>query len=405
VGIFTGRRAAEQRNIGDIGNPLIPQRPDSRTTAGIIVTPDSALTLSALWRCVTLRADMASTLPIDAYRSVGDVDIKITKPGLLRSPGGATMSPEEWFYATQVSLDLRGNAYGIYATVDGFGYPTAIELLHPDQVLVKRDKDGHRVYLVNGKQVDATRMYHERQFTFPGNLTGLSPVSYHARTLGIGLAAEKFGADWFNDGAHPSSVLMTDRSVDDSQAKTIKAKFVEAVRGTREPLILGLGVKYQAIQVAPNESQFLETMRYGAVQVARIFGVRPERIGESGGSSMTYANVEQAGIDDLTYGFGPMFARREAAFSRMLPSQQFVRYNLKALLRADAETRFKTHAIGIAGKFWTPDEARAEEGEPPLTKAQKDELGLIPLTVTPMGMPKALPNPPATPTSGEDTPA
>lgn len=388
MGLFSRR---ESRNIGDIGNPLIPQRPDGRTTAGVIVTADTAMTLSAVWACVRLRADLVSTLPLVPYRLSAGEPVEIPAPQLLTAPGGEGISTEEWLYQTQVSLDLRGNAYGIVTARDGFGFPLTIELVHPDLVLVGRDSvTGRPVYRIAGKEYAPADVYHERQFTAPGNLLGLSPVMYHARALGVALAAEKFGADWFADGAHPSSVLTTDQKVDESQAKTIKNRFIEAIRGSREPLVLGSGVKYQAIQVSPNESQFLETMRYSSEQVGRIYGVPPEMIGGSSGNSMTYANVEQRSIDFLTYGIGPTLVRRERALSRLLPSRQFVRYDLKALLRTDVETRYKSHAIGIAAKFLDPDEARHEEGLPALTDAQKKVLELIPMTVSPTGLPKSV---------------
>lgn len=399
MGVFSGPR--ERRNVGDIGNPLIPQRPDGRTTAGILVTADSAMTLSAVWACVRLRADLVSTLPLQAFRQnlgPGSGTLAITSdptpislPSLLLAPGGEGITPEEWLYQTQVSLDLRGNAFGIIQERDGYGFPQTIELVHPDAVLVSRDPlTGRPVYRIFGREYAREDVYHERQFTTAGNLLGLSPVSYHARSIGIGLAVEKFGADWFADGAHPSSVLSTDQKVDETQAKTIKQRFIEAIRGTREPLVLGSGVKYTAIQVSPNESQFLETMRYSSEQVGRIYGVPPEMIGGSSGASMTYANVEMRSLDFLTYGIGPTFIRRERALSRLLPARQFVRYDLKAFLRTDTENRYKTHAIGIAAKFLDPNEARHEEGLPPLTEDQKALLELVPLTISPNGTPKAV---------------
>ena len=388
MGIFS---KTELRSIGDIGQPLLPSRADARQTAGVIVTPDTAMTLGAVWACVRLRADLVSTLPLDAYRMVGGQPVPMDAPPLLANPGGQGVSTEDWFYQTQVSLDLRGNAFGVVATRDGMGYPTQIELVHPDLCRVSRNADGELVYRIAGSTVATADVYHERQFLSPGNPLGLSPVTYAARSMGMALAAEKFGADWFQDGAHPSSVLTTDQKIDESQARTIKNRFIEAVRGNREPVVLGAGIKYQAISVAANESQFLEAMRWGVQQIARVYGVPAELIGGDTARGMAYVNVEQRSSDFLTYGIGPTLTRRERAFSRLLPPRQEVRYNLKALLRADAETRFKTHAIGIAGKFLTPDEARHEENMPPLNDEQQKVLDLIPLTVTPMGAVKVLP--------------
>ena len=80
------------------------------TAAGVPVTTDHALRLSAVWACVRLLADAVSTLPLDVYRR-GERDPLAELPPLLRNPA-AGMSLNEWLYAVMVSLLLRGNAYG-----------------------------------------------------------------------------------------------------------------------------------------------------------------------------------------------------------------------------------------------------------------------------------------------------
>ena len=45
----------------------------------------------------------------------------------------------------------------------------------------------------------------------------------------------------------------------------------------------------------------------------------------------------------------------------------------------------------IAGRVIAPSEVRAVLGRPPMTEAEKEESNLVPLTITPMGNPKALP--------------
>lgn len=392
----------EKRALGDPGNPLIPARPDGRTTAGIMVNADTSMTLSACWASIRLRADLISTTPIKSFRESAGLPVPINTPPLLLAPGGERVTPEEWLFMRQVSLDTNGNAFGQIVRTDGFGFPLQIELIPPDMVGVFRDKNGRVGFRVAGKVVeDPKTIYHERAFVVPGELRGLSPIAYAARSIGVALAAERFGADWFADGGHPSAILSTTQRIDETQAKTIKRRFLSSVQG-REPAVLGAGITYTPIQIAPNESQFIEAMRWGVEQIARIYGVPPEMIGGSSGSTMTYANIEQRGLDFLNYGMGATFARAERNLSRLLPTRQFVRYDMKALLRNDTESRYKTHAIGVAAKFLTPDEAREQEDLLPLTQEQKDVLELVPLTITPDGNAKAVKKPGDAGTSPEE---
>jgi HK97 family phage portal protein len=202
---------------------------------------------------------------------------------------------------------------------------------------------------------------------------------------------QEFAYGFFRDGAHPSSILTSDEEFTQDQARSIKERFVAAVQG-REPSILTGGMKYQPIQVAPNESQFLETQKYNVAQIARIFGVPPEMIAAEAGNSMTYANVEQRSLDFLTYSVQPWLTRIETSLAKLLPGRKHVRFDTSVLLRTDLETRLKATAIGIASHQLLPDEARAMSDLPPMTPEQKAEADLIPMTVTPSGLPKALPS-------------
>ena len=78
----------------------------------------------------------------------------------------------------------------------------------------------------------------------------------------------------------------------------------------------------------------------------------------------------------------------------LLPGAKHVKFDTSVLVRTDLETTIKSYAIGIASKQVTPDEARAARNEPPLTPEQKELLDLVPLTVTPSGLPKYLPGAP-----------
>src|SRR5215218_9674774 len=115
------------------------------THAGVPVTTDQALRLSAVWACVRLLADAVSTLPLDVYRR-GDRDPLPELPPLLRQPAAGT-SLNEWLYQAMVSLLLRGNCYGIVTGRSGATLlPVQVELAHPEHVTVNTEDNGGIVY-------------------------------------------------------------------------------------------------------------------------------------------------------------------------------------------------------------------------------------------------------------------
>lgn len=332
------------------------------------VNDDSALGLSAVLRSVQLLSDTVSSLPIHAYRGSGASRVRIpSQPRLITDPS-MVLTLNEWLGQAMVSLLLHGNAYGIVLTRDGLGVPTSVEWVSPRHVSIDRNSSlVLPTYRLSGEPIPAEDVLHIRGFMKPGAVAGSAPLLMQRETIGLGIAAQKFGAQWFGDGAHPSSVLTSDAAIDKAQSDTIKARFMEAIRGKREPAVLGAGVKYQQIQVAANESQFLETHVAVVNDVARAFGIPAEMIGGGGqGSSLTYSNREQSAIDFLTFSVNPWLVRIERSISARLPDGQFVKFNPDALLRTDTKTRYEAHQTALEGHFLTIDEVRALEDRRPL---------------------------------------
>jgi HK97 family phage portal protein len=369
------RLEAEQRSISY--QDLWGSGADRASVNGASI--DTALTLAPVFAATRLIAHGIASLPLQGYRKVGEERRSIATPKLFANPsifGG----PYEWVQRALVSLLLRGNAYGLVTSVDKFGYPQQIEWLHPDDVTIKDDRTTQRpewYYL--GRPVDAWlgrdsvgELLHIPWYVLPGHVLGLSPIGAFSTTIESGIYAQRFGRDFFQDGAVPSAVLETEQTVDEVKAKIIKDRFQQAARG-RATVVLGAGTKYKPITVPPEESQFLESIKANATIIAAIYGVRPERIGGESGNSMTYANVENQAIADL-HDLKPYLTKLEAPFSTLLPQPQYVRFNLNALLRADTQTRYATHGVALDKGFKTVDEVRADEDLPPLTDEQKAQI-------------------------------
>jgi HK97 family phage portal protein len=235
-------------------------------------------------------------------------------------------------------------------------------------------------WYLDGKPIDRYpngELWHVPAYPIPGTPIGLSPLSYAAQTVGLGIATRRFGAQWFGDGAHPTAYLENDQPLAQIQdAAAVKQRVMDAMAGNREPLALGGGWKLNTIQVAPEESQFLETIAANADDVARFFFRRPP--GEGG--QVTYANVEARSLDLLTYTISGWLIRLERAMTRLRPRGRYIKFNAAAMLRTDTETRYKAHTEAIRGGWATPNERRRLEDLEPLPEA--DELVWPPYTTT-----------------------
>jgi HK97 family phage portal protein len=334
--------------------------------ADVRVTPDQALRLSAVWACIRLLADMISSLPVDAHRRGGE---EFTSP-LLQAPAAGWTLPE-WVYATMVSLLLRGNAFGFITARSGPRLsPTQVELVNPDLMTTQVNSDGSVVRRYRGAEVDPGDLWHVRAFTYPGSPDGLSPIQFAAESIGLGLATQRFGQQFFSEGAMPSGLLNVPQVASTDQVERIKAVLSNATRGKRDPLIISGDVTWTPLAVKPEESQFVDGMKFNVAQVARIFGVPPEMIGAESGDQQTYANIEARSLHFLQYSLTPWLVRLENAISSLLPRGSFVKFNTGGLLRATTKERYESYAIALAAGFRTIPEIRELEDLPPLEPMQ-----------------------------------
>lgn len=330
---------------------------------------ETALQSVAVRSTVDLIASLASEMPMAVYSGEGKDRQRRVTPSYLLDPAGDGNGRADWCYQLLMSWLLRGNAYGDILDTSRTGTPTQVALHHPDEVSGWLE-DGRPVWTVAGRRVaEPARFWHQRVNPVPGRVLGLSPIAFHATTIGLSITSTRFGEQWFRDGAHPSAMLTNELAeIDQPQAQVIKDRFLAALRGTREPVVLGKGWQYKAIQINPEESQFLKTQAYTEAQCCRIFGPGfAEVLGYESGGSMTYANVESRAVILLVHSLDKWLCRLERAFSEMLPRPQYVHLDRSSLLRTTTLDRYRAHQLSLAGQWRTPNEIRALENLPPVS--------------------------------------
>jgi phage portal protein BeeE len=133
---------------------------------------------------------------------------------------------------------------------------------------------------------------------------------------------------------------------------------------------MGKGWKYQQIQIAPEESQFLETQGWTAAECARIFGPGVAEVlgyaAAGSGSALTYTNRVDRSADLLTYAMNKWLRRMERLLSDMLPSTQYVRIDRDALLEMTTLDRYRAYQIALQNGFRVIDEVREDEDMRPV---------------------------------------
>jgi HK97 family phage portal protein len=360
----------EHERAGELTLAGVLREDYPNTPAGVTVTGETALKLSATWACVRLIADTISTLPVDVYRA-GSRE-PLDKPPILLRPA-AGMDFGEWVWCLLFEALTSPAAWCLVTNRTGPGLrPSQLEPLGRGRVTVtnEADRDGRvrTVHRLDGRETDPDNLWRFRLYPMAGTPAGLDPIGYAAETIGQALAAQRYGAQFFGDSAIPSMALVTEQSLSREQALEAKAMWEAAHKGRRGTAVLGNGLTPKPLSVPPEAAQFLETQRFGLQSVCRYFGCPPEMVGSDSGNPKTYASLEKRNQDFLTFGIGPKIARLETALNGLLPARQFTKFNAAALLRTDLMSRYQSYAIGLDKGFLTLDEVRALEDREPLDR-------------------------------------
>jgi len=348
----------------------IPSNGEMAAFSPMLASGQGAMRHWAVWACARVVADAVSTLPVDLLQGTGSSATPIDPlPQILQRPS-AYLDRVDWLSQVMVALLTTGNIYGLIASRDRLEYPTQINLVAPGTITAQIDADtGRKVYKgTNGRTYSDEQVWHRTGLVWPGDVVGLDPVTYFVRTITLGLEAERYGADYYQHGAHPTAVATTDQEVTKEQADTIKQRIKQAVAG-RDIAVFGAGMKLAPWQGTPNDAQLGETIRMNAAMVCAIYGVPPEKIGVSmgDGGSVTYANREQRAQDFLNDAVNPWLVRMERSMTDWFPRGKFVKFNTGGFLKSDLKTRFDSYAIATGGKPWMkPSEARAFENWQPI---------------------------------------
>ena len=332
--------------------------------------------LLAVSACVRILADTVAGLPFDAVKANGTVRSTIEPPpGIVADPFGGTNDsryPTRRLGLSQlmVSLLLRGNAYCLVLSRDRMNRPTRLRVLHPDRVRCQFNDQGERVYQIDRLPVDSDDIVHILGLSYPEAATGISVLSYARNAIGLGLAAEEFGARFFGSGAHMSGIIEVPGDLDKERARGLKEGFSASHAGLKNAHMVGVlsgGAQWKPISVSPEDAQFLGTRAAQNLDMAMLFGVPPHTCwGRSTRPHHGALAIEQQALGFLAYTLNPWLGRFEDAWSAMLPKPQTARFNVDGLLRTDAAGRYAVYAVARSAAILTSNEIRALENFPPV---------------------------------------
>jgi HK97 family phage portal protein len=362
--LFGEKRAVSFQTVWGAGEPWGLQ-----SESGVNVTTKKSFEIVAFFSAVSLISDTISTLPCGAYLRIGATRRPLNpRPVWLDQPDVDLSTRAAFFQQVFSSLLVHGNSY-TRVFRDAQGQVINLVNLDPEKVEVERSKIGRKVYKVygDGRVLTSDEVIHIVDLIMPGELTGLSRVETLKQALGLNIALSDYASRFFGTGASASGVIEFPGNLTSEQAKQLADGFDARHRnGTRRAHRTGVlsgGAKFVATQTDPEASQALESRKFAVEEIARALNVPLHLLGVPGTAS--YASVEQNNLQFVSMTLRPLAEKVEAAFSRLLPGDAFIKFQFNDLLRADLASRVQSYSVGTqAGFYSTNDIRRLEDMEP-----------------------------------------
>ena len=204
-------------------------------------------------------------------------------------------------------LYLSGNAYleavgptvGRQPSAGGqLKPPTELYVLRPDRMTILPDPThfirGYE-YKVAGQSVKFARdqVMHLKLFHPLDDWYGLSPVQAAALPVDKINASDRWNAALLQNSAVPSGALVSKKRLTDEQYSRLKSDMREQYQGVtnaRSPLLLEEDIDWKEIGTSPKEMDWIEGLKFSALQIAQIYNIPPELIGLQ---SATYQNRKE----------------------------------------------------------------------------------------------------------------
>jgi HK97 family phage portal protein len=390
-GLFE-RRTLEDPAVPLTSASLLSWLTGGPTAAGKPVTARSALAMSAVYRCTALISGVSASLPLPAFLA-GTKD-RVSVP-LLDNPHPELTRLELW-RLTYAHRCLWGNAY-LQKVRSRAGQVKELWPITPDRASVERlrpspaNPSGKTFTVTDDWGVVHTDLTPRDILHMPGfgydGLRGVSVVGAARQAIGLGLAAEEFGARLFGSGNLMSGILKTDQHLKPEQADTLKKRWKAMVSGldkAHEVAVLDSGASFQPVSMPAKDSQFLESREFGVEEIARFFGVPHFLLGLTSKTTSWGTGLEQQAIGWVKFDLQPgwLAPTEQRITKELLAEGTEARYNVNGLLRGDSTARAEFYRVmREVGAFSANDIRDLED----LAPVEDGDGRLQPLNFAPLG--------------------
>lgn len=319
---------------------------------GYAVSAETALQISAVFRCVDIISKTIAALPLHMFRNTDKGKEKATRHRLYNMvyalPNPQTTAFEFWQMFVANLLLTRGAFAKIERGADGrvkalWNIPTAnVSGIHTNEV------NGERyIGVTHSNGIEKLRegeFLYVPGFLFSDRHNANDPMMIASEVLGLTATVSGYAKQAVN-GVNPGGFIEVPSQLSEQAYTRLKDDFEKNYKGAQNAgkfLFLEEGAKAAMFQRDLEKMQVLESRKYAVTEICRIFGVPAHLAMDM--EHATFSNIEQQSGEYVRDCINPLSVRLEQAMYRDLLTETerivyFFKFNTNALLRGDTAAR------------------------------------------------------------------
>lgn len=377
-------------------DPSLWQTAGAQSLSGETVTETTALTYSAVYAAVQLIAGTIGALPLHLMQAKGPTkrlaDERLLY-SLLHDAPNPYMTAMAFREAMLAHILVWGNGYAEIVRNE-LGDIVQLWPITPNRVTPAMDGSALVYRITMPGAAPAITLPRARVLHIPGlgfdGFLGYSVIAMARKSLGLAMALETFGAQYFGQGTHPGVVVKHPNQLSAQAHTNLRNDLTEKYSGlgnSHRLLLLEEGMTVEKLGIPPEDSQFLESRQFSVTEVARWFNLPPHKLKDLTRSS--FSNIESEQRSFYADSLLPWLVRLEQNYNLQLLTRGdrmqygggrlYFKHSAEGILRADAAGRGEFYAKMFGIGALSVNEIRALEDLDPIAGG---DLHLVPLNMT-----------------------
>lgn len=338
-------------------------------TRGDYTLKNSELLFSAVSRI----SNSLSAMPVQLYKGSTQVDNDLND--LISFSPNPNMTSCSFFKTMEACRCTSGNCYAL-KVFNPKGTIERLDILDPNRIFpIMEEESGELWYRIHPERGEDFYVHNyyviHVPFVSSNGYSGVNPVSVLNNTLDYAANIQAFSVKQLEQGVNAAIVLEAPANIGESQKAQMIESFMQTYRETSgNILLLESGVKASSLNLSPVDSKLFEVEKITRSKVAMVYNIPPHLLGDY--SDTSFASQEQQMLEFLMLTMLPIVTAYEAELNKKLLTRYqrkkgfHFKFDMDAVLRADAATQAEVDYKAVRSAWKTPDEIRANRHMPPL---------------------------------------